>query len=288
MLTLLACVDWIASTPDGSEAAPACTYNSDCDDEVDCTLDRCGDDGTCINTGADALCVSEVPCEDGVCSTSRGCVFTPSIAGTSCSNDACTVDTCDGAGSCVSSAEPAPAGTECVVDIPCAQGWTCADWPEDEVLCGCACLDGGGFEWLVSGVVADSKLSMLRSSAFRITLSDGTRSEWVSCPSQLGAMETFLPTPERINDVTVELRLNPSTSDYGQLSAWYYNFVSGKNDLRTAQLVVLDSDLESEIASYLFLEVEAQWLEPFSDVLLDVGYSGVVDLTLSAVAVDAS
>jgi len=50
-----------------------CIVNSDCNDDVDCTIDECND-GTCYNTANDALCESDNPCiEDEFCDPETGC-----------------------------------------------------------------------------------------------------------------------------------------------------------------------------------------------------------------------
>jgi hypothetical protein len=76
------------------DAGPPCATAEDCDDGVECTLDRCGDDGLCLHTNDSASCDDGVFCNGPeVCDSRRGCV-----AGVreSCDDgDVCTVDRCN-------------------------------------------------------------------------------------------------------------------------------------------------------------------------------------------------
>jgi len=128
-----------------------CTSDSDCDDDVSCTLDTCGAAGTCENTLApgncqiDGVCVAEgatrpdVPCfscqaavsttawsevggacEDGVsctddrCDAVLGCVN--EAADANCDDGfACTTDVCDATTGCTHVLDP----DTCLIDGAC-------------------------------------------------------------------------------------------------------------------------------------------------------------------------
>jgi hypothetical protein len=76
------------------DAGPPCATAEDCDDGVECTIDRCGDDGLCLHTNDSASCDDGVFCNGPeVCDSRRGCV-----AGVreSCDDgDVCTIDRCN-------------------------------------------------------------------------------------------------------------------------------------------------------------------------------------------------
>lgn len=76
------------------DAGPPCSTVEDCDDGVECTIDRCGDDGLCLHTNDSASCDDGVFCNGPeVCDSRRGCV-----AGVreSCDDgDVCTIDRCN-------------------------------------------------------------------------------------------------------------------------------------------------------------------------------------------------
>ncbi|UJR86297.1 hypothetical protein [Sandaracinus amylolyticus] len=72
--------------------APRCVLDADCDDRLDCTLDRCID-GSCVAEPVDMWCDDALFCT-GVerCDVRLGCVASPPACGDAI---ACTVDVCD-------------------------------------------------------------------------------------------------------------------------------------------------------------------------------------------------
>jgi cysteine-rich repeat protein len=99
---------------DGNRAAgdccsPTCTFeasgNACTSDSNACTDDTCDNAGTCQHTDNTAACTVNNGCVAGTCSGGT-CTSTgqPIPAGTSCDSDAsvCTLEACDGAGSCQS------------------------------------------------------------------------------------------------------------------------------------------------------------------------------------------
>jgi hypothetical protein len=85
--------------PDAAEARAPCARDSECDDNVACTVDRCDPSGRCSNTADDRACDDGLFCTGTErCALGRGCVRTP----LRCEDAvACTVDACDeAAGRC--------------------------------------------------------------------------------------------------------------------------------------------------------------------------------------------
>jgi hypothetical protein len=81
-----------SNTATSSTGAP-CTTDLECDDDVDCTIDTCGDFG-CENAPNAAACADSVLCTLDVCSPVTGCSNTVSNA--PCDDGfACTLDVCD-------------------------------------------------------------------------------------------------------------------------------------------------------------------------------------------------
>lgn len=76
------------------DGATRCRDDSDCDDRIDCTTDRCvTSTGRCTHTGVDRACDDGLFCTGTErCAVDRGCVTTP----VQCADSvACTNDRCD-------------------------------------------------------------------------------------------------------------------------------------------------------------------------------------------------
>ena len=99
------------------DAFSGCTSDSECDDGVECTLDRCVD-GRCAPRTDDTRCAPSSICETGRCDRRMGCVFEP----VRCADRTeCTVDSCDPAMGCVSTPDDGlcPISHRCEVDRGC-------------------------------------------------------------------------------------------------------------------------------------------------------------------------
>jgi len=79
---------------DTSLSGRSCSRNEQCNDGIDCTDDRCGTAGRCVNIAAHDRCDDHLYCNGGErCDLMRGCVRG---AGVDCSdNNTCTQDRCD-------------------------------------------------------------------------------------------------------------------------------------------------------------------------------------------------
>jgi hypothetical protein len=91
-----------------------------------CTIDTCNGSGSCVQTGTVSCPAAEPPCEGGAtCSPATGaCVAQPDApSNTSCEADGnrCTVDVCNGSGSCLQVTTVACQ----VAEPPCEGGATC-------------------------------------------------------------------------------------------------------------------------------------------------------------------
>jgi len=128
-----------------------CTIDADCDDGNECTTDscvagtcsnsplngdECGDDGWCVDgTCFEPDCTANADCDDlNECTTEAcvdyACVVTYVAVETPCTDDGdfCTVDACDGAGTCESVYDPEIEGCEPVCGIvgdTCSSGADC-------------------------------------------------------------------------------------------------------------------------------------------------------------------
>lgn len=90
-------------------------FGSSCDDGLFCTeLDQCDGLGGCSGTAVDCSGLDD-ECNAGVCDElAFGCDTSPRSSTTACNvGVSCTLDTCDGAGSCTVSVDPRPATTAC-------------------------------------------------------------------------------------------------------------------------------------------------------------------------------
>lgn len=103
-----------------------------------CTLDQCNGTGSCVNYGNVSCQPAAPPCEAGeFCNTATGfCVaLSDATAATGCEfdGDLCTIDMCDGNGSCatVSSVTCAPPSGECEAGEYCDTGTgACLSYPD--------------------------------------------------------------------------------------------------------------------------------------------------------------
>ena len=134
-----------------------CTDNSQCNDDVACTVDECGSDGRCSNEPQDGLCNDDDECTIDACDAVDGCLDPQPDEGADCGDGG---DVCDPEGACVeciddaadagqdSGCAPATpicdddACVECVGDADCGDDLYC----QDGVCVGCTtdrhCDDG--------------------------------------------------------------------------------------------------------------------------------------------------
>lgn len=134
----------------GTDAMPSiCANDSDCNDGIDCTTDRCGTLGICMATPTDGRCPGGGRCDIA----SGGCVAATTCSGPADCDDGnpCTTDSCRLGGRCMNrsiscagtpchpgSCDPAT-GTCVTVDV--ADGTSC--FPSVTALdCGGACSTG--------------------------------------------------------------------------------------------------------------------------------------------------
>jgi len=79
--------------PDG--AIETCRNHDDCNDGVDCTVDRCTD-GACSHTADNALCGDGDPCNgDEICVLGQGCIDGEPLTcddGIDCTDDECDAE----------------------------------------------------------------------------------------------------------------------------------------------------------------------------------------------------
>jgi hypothetical protein len=101
------------------ETLDSCTTSNQfagavCDDGLSCTtLDECDGLGACAGTALDCSGLDD-ECNIGVCAEPTGCDTNPRSSTTACNvGVSCTLDTCDGAGSCTTSLDPRPEFTPC-------------------------------------------------------------------------------------------------------------------------------------------------------------------------------
>ena len=89
--------DCCSSTCELAGSGSTCTSDTN-----DCTSDTCDAAGNCNHVAAAGPCDEPRGCGTGECSAGTCVVSVPAPAGTSCDLDesVCTVDTCDGAGTC--------------------------------------------------------------------------------------------------------------------------------------------------------------------------------------------
>jgi hypothetical protein len=119
------CNDGLACITDEACAAGVCTgAEAQCDDDVDCTLDYCGEPGGCVNEPKDSVCDDQ-----DVCNGLEYCA--PGVGGgckirniPKCDDDInCTVDSCDPLDGCsnVETAALCDDGIDCTLDACSAQ-----------------------------------------------------------------------------------------------------------------------------------------------------------------------
>jgi len=102
----------------GDCCSSTCTLDSEgtaCTDDFDiCTDDVCDGSGSCEHVDNTAPCSDAFGCGTGNCAADACVIHSPAPAGTACNRDesVCTVDTCDGSGSCATGAtvDCAPCG----------------------------------------------------------------------------------------------------------------------------------------------------------------------------------
>lgn len=111
---LVACGD-----DDGPPGTFRCTGDDGCDDEIACTVDTCGVDGTCNHTGVDERCESGEQCD-----SARGCVGMCTRNEDCDDSVACTLDTCAVGGVCQATPlnERCPSGQTCNATTGCGTG----------------------------------------------------------------------------------------------------------------------------------------------------------------------
>lgn len=106
-----------------------CTSNTQCNDNLACTLDLCGPKRFCINAPIHSRCADTDICTTDTCSTLLGCVNAPR----NCSdNNACTNERCDPVLGCVSTPDDCDDGIDCTTD-DCDPVSGCANVPDDAV-----------------------------------------------------------------------------------------------------------------------------------------------------------
>ncbi len=112
--------------PAGQRLGPECGDDSQCDDDLECTRDRCdAERGRCIFVGEDAACADGQYCNGAErCDPRLGCVAGPPV---SCSDATpCTIDLCDEeTRSCIRL--PRDADADGAIDINCPEGNDCDD-----------------------------------------------------------------------------------------------------------------------------------------------------------------
>ncbi len=76
----------------------SCSSNDDCDDGIECTIDKCNDFNHCVHTSNNSLCSDGVDCTVDEC-TQSGCIHTPTDIfcndGVDCTEDICTLTGCE-------------------------------------------------------------------------------------------------------------------------------------------------------------------------------------------------
>ncbi|MDI7267539.1 MAG: putative metal-binding motif-containing protein [Myxococcota bacterium] len=126
----------VAEAGDGADADAGCASDADCDDLIDCTVDRCESDGTCSHTADDALCDDGNPCNGAeTCNTALGCL--PGAPPACDDGIACTDDSCDPlTGMCIAT----PVDSRCDDGLVCNGAETCdagsGCLPGTPVVCG--------------------------------------------------------------------------------------------------------------------------------------------------------
>jgi hypothetical protein len=142
-LVLGVCVGLVSLFSDCTAASAQCAgepAGTSCEADLNlCTTDRCDGAGTCVFHGNVTCLAPNPPCAAGeVCIPSIGCAPIPDAPpGTLCEGDGnpCTVDYCDGAGSCVYQFDVA-----CVTGDPPCSGAVCrpatgaCEWQECVVV----------------------------------------------------------------------------------------------------------------------------------------------------------
>ena len=119
----------VACESDEGTEATGCSADSECDDELACTIDTCNAElGICSSTAK--ICSDEIGCTVDSCDAATGeCTFTAK----DCSDDsACTTDSCDAnTGLCVYEAKTCDDGDPCTTDSCDATTGECGAVPKD-------------------------------------------------------------------------------------------------------------------------------------------------------------
>ncbi len=107
------------------DGARRCTSDGDCDDALDCTLDRCAVGGVCRNEPLDELCPDGERCRPGLGPMPSGCVGEGACVSDEECDDGipCTVDGCGAGGLCRHDPIDARCGSAEVCD-PSRGCWT--------------------------------------------------------------------------------------------------------------------------------------------------------------------